>query len=441
MDSTVSGKQIKKNVFLSMSAQAVSFLVSLILNLVLPKFIDEYEYSLWQTFLLYVSFVPVLHFGFLDGFMLRYSQYDLDALDKPLIRSQFKFFIIVEIILSLCGFAIAHCFFEGTMKLIVQFMSFAVVTTNVYTYTSYLFQLTNRINKYAVFVLMLRIFLGIGVGSVICFGGTHFYQICVAYFIAHIVAIIWGVSRNKGLYLGSSVPFAKSICEVRENISSGSMLLIANLSSMLLVGGAKMVVQWHEDALVFGQVAFSFNVSNLFLTFVTAASIAVFPSLKRIDSNNLPDFYIKIRRTITPLLFVTLLAYFPGCVILGKWLPNYSSSLMYLGILMPLIVYTSRVSLLTNNFLKTLRKEKIMLVINLVAVVVAFVLFVISSYVINSVLLVLLSLVLVVAIHSIVSEIVVMKLINRIRYSTFAIEFLFTVVFIALTIKYNGIFE
>ncbi len=437
MNSTGQDKQIKKNVILSMSVQAVSFLVSLVLNLILPKYIDEYEYSQWQTFLLYVSFVPVLHFGFLDGFMLRYSQYDLDVLDKPLIRSQFKFFLIVEIFLSLCGLVIAQCFFEENAKLIVEFMSFAVITTNLYTYTSYLFQLTNRINKYAVLVLMLRILLGIGVGVVILFGGTHFYEICIVYFVAHAVAIVWGACNNKGLYLGSTVPLADCVHEVKENIASGSMLLIANISSMLLVGGAKMVVQWHEDALVFGQVAFSFNVSNLFLTFVTAASIAVFPSLKRIDEENLPDFYVKVRKSITPLLFLSLLAYFPGYYILNKWLPNYRSSLVYLGILMPIIVYSSRVTLLTNNFLKTLRKEKMMLMINLATVVVAFALFLFFSYMVNSVLLVLLSLVFVVVIQSIVSEIVVLKLIKRTQKKNLMMEIFLTVMFVFSIMCFN----
>ena len=86
-------KQIKKNVSLSIVAQLVSFSVSLLLNLLLPKFVSEKDYSYWQTFLLYASYVPLLHFGFLDGLMLRYSQYDYDNLDKPIIRSQFKIFL------------------------------------------------------------------------------------------------------------------------------------------------------------------------------------------------------------------------------------------------------------------------------------------------------------------------------------------------------------
>ena len=90
MSSQVGLNQIKKNVGLSVSAQVISLAVSFIMNLILPKFISEYQYALWQTYLLYIGYVGILHFGLLDGIVLRYSQYDYDELDKPKIRSQFQ---------------------------------------------------------------------------------------------------------------------------------------------------------------------------------------------------------------------------------------------------------------------------------------------------------------------------------------------------------------
>lgn len=439
MDKQIETKCIKKNVLLSMAAQLVSFLVSLILNLLLPKFISESEYSYWQTFLLYVSYVPLLHFGFLDGLMLRYSQNDYESLDKSLIRSQFKIFFFFEIIFATLTVAVGLNVSNPVTRLILLFISGAVVLTNVFTYTSYLFQLTNRIAKYAILVLIQRVLLGFGVLALVLVGKKYFYEICVVYLLADVIAILWGCLENRGLYWGKSVPLGQGLKELYLNISSGVMLLIANLSAMLLVGGAKMFVQWRYDSLTFGKIAFSFNISNLFLTFVTAASVALFPSLKRIKQEHLPDVYMKIRGTVTPWLFVALLTYFPGCFILEAWLPNYESSLLYLGVLLPIIVFASRVSLLTNNFLKAYRKEKAMLRINVFSVCAAFAMFYISAYILNSILFVLLSLVFVIMFRSIVSEIVVMRLINKKKYGSFAIEILLTVVFILVAMKFNGL--
>lgn len=430
---------MKKNIVQTVSVQLVSFLVSVLLNLFLPKYIDEYEYSYWQTFLLYASYVPLLHFGFLDGLMLRYSQYDYGSLNKPLVRSQFKIFILSEIVLALIGFAFAQTV-SGLTKIILSFVSLNVVVLNLYTYTSYLFQLTNRISNYAIQVLILRMTLGVGIVLVVFLGSSRFYQICVVYFIAHLIAIIWGWLNNQGLFLGPSLSVRESFSEMKENVTAGATLLFANLSAMLLVGGAKLFVQWNCDALVFGQVAFSFNVLNLFLTFVTAASIAIFPSLKRIKKDDLPNFYIKTRNSITPFLFLALLLYFPGYYILNLWLPNYSTSLVYLGIVMPILLFSARVSLLTNNYLKAYRKEKKMLVINAFSVLLAFGLFALAILYFESICLLLLCLVVVIVLHSIVSEITVMKMIHRKKYGTFILELSIIAAYVAIVMKFNGLF-
>ncbi|MBR4559712.1 MAG: hypothetical protein IKO21_09130 [Fibrobacter sp.] len=431
-----STKQLKKNVSLSIVAQLVSFSVSLLLNLLLPKFVPEKDYSYWQTFLLYASYVPLLHFGFLDGLMLRYSQYDYDSLDKSLIGSQFKLFLFVEMLFAGIGMVVSVFIEDEIGRCIWRFISIAIITTNVFTYTSYLFQLTNRIGKYAVLIIVERALLGIGIVALLLLGVSRFYWICGTYLLATFCAICWGALQNRGLYFGGLV--RDGILEFKENVFSGVMLLVANLSSMFLVGGAKMVVQWHYDVLTFGKVAFSFNIVNLFLTFVTAASVAIFPSIKRINNDDLPDFYIRIRRSVSPFLLLTMALYFPGCYLLHLWLPNYAESLGYLGILMPMVLYASRVTLLTNNYLKAYRKEKLMLCINVVSVAVAFIVFLISAYLLNSLLLVLTALVVVVILRSVVSEIVVMRLIQRCVYASFVWELLLVAIFVVISMKFNG---
>ncbi|MBR5413866.1 MAG: hypothetical protein IK114_12650 [Fibrobacter sp.] len=438
MQSNTSTTGMKKNVVLTVSAQLVSFFVSAVLNLILPKYVSEIDYSNWQTFLLYLGYAPIFHFGFLDGLMLRYSQYDYKSLNKTLVQSQFRLFLGAEVIFALIVFALSFGVENETYRQIVRFISFGIITMNVYAYASHLFQMTNRISKYVIFVMMMRLLLGSGIIVALLCGANSFYDLCFIYFAASILTILWGASRNKELFWGMGKLADGTIAELKSNVSSGIKLLLANLSSMFIVGGAKMVVQWHYDPLLFGKVAFSFTLVNFFLSFVTAASIAVFPSLKRIDKDHLPDFYIRIRRSMTPLLFVSLALYFPGYYVLKFWLPNYADSLVYLGVLMPMIVYESRVTLLTNNYLKTYRKERLMLVINLVSVAIAFVLFLVSAYILDSLSILLACLVVAVIVRSVVSEIVVMRIINRRRYASFGVELVFVVLFIFAIKMFNG---
>ena len=95
MSQETANKRIAKNFIFSIAAQAISILTSFVLSFIVPKFIPELQYAYWQTFVLYLGYVGVLHFGLLDGIVLRYSQYDYEQLDKARIRSQFQILLLL----------------------------------------------------------------------------------------------------------------------------------------------------------------------------------------------------------------------------------------------------------------------------------------------------------------------------------------------------------
>ena len=76
MAKSITTKKFATNIILSLTAQIISVAISFITTLVVPKFIDEIQYANWQTYVLYVGYVGILHFGLLDGLVLRYSKYD-----------------------------------------------------------------------------------------------------------------------------------------------------------------------------------------------------------------------------------------------------------------------------------------------------------------------------------------------------------------------------
>lgn len=426
----MNNKKLAKNLILSVAAQAISLLTSFIVGLVVPKFIDGLQYSYWEIFLLYFSYVGVFHFGLLDGMILKYSQYDYEELDKTRMRSQFQVLLLISSTISVLIALISTVALGNEYVWIGILVAIGVIVQNTFTYNSYTFQMTNRINYYAFLVIAQRLLYGILIVVCLLCKLTEFYWFCLADLISLAVASIVASFFNKGMYLGKGLSLRETFNEAWSNISAGAFLMIANLSSMLIVGGAKMVIQWRWDELVFGKLAFAFRIANIFLAFVTAISVVLFPSLKRMKQEEYPLLFKKLRGALMPILFLVLTVYFPGCWLLSKWLPNYSESLVYLGILLPLIVFSSKNNLLTNNYLKVYRKEKVMLAINLGSVAFGMLLFIISAYLFNNLEFVLFGLIVAIMLSSIVSEIVVMKQIGKLQIRHFIIEFAMTAIFI-----------
>ncbi len=424
--------QIQKNIILSIMVQLISLCVSFVLNLVVPKFIDQYQYAYWQSYVLYVSYVGVLHFGLLDGIMLRYSQYDYYQLDKQKIRSQLNLMLFITGTLSLVTLGVSGAFVPGVTKTLVVLLAAGIVTKNLFTYTSYSFQMTNRISKYAVVVIIHRLAYGIGVCVLLALGVNDFKWYCIADLFSDVLCVCVAFLFNREMYVGKAATVAESIYEGRQNVCSGIFLLLANWSAMLLLGSAKMVIQLKWDELVFAKVSFSFSVSNLFVTFIAAISVVFFPALKRMDLEKLPILYKKIRQNVTIFLFGVMIFYFPGCYALKVFLPAYADSLTYLGILLPIIIYTSKVTLLTNNYLKAYRKEKTMLAINVVSICICIVMLVFGAYVLNDLTAVIVCIVIATMINSVLSEIFVMHMIKVYFAREFLAEAIMTILFVLI---------
>ncbi len=425
---------MKKNVLISMGAQALTLLVSLIAGMVVPKFIDEYQYAYWQSYVLYVSYVGVLHFGLLDGLLLRYGAYDYEQLDKPRLRSQLAAMLCVTGFFAIAAAAAVLLAAEGPGRHIFLLVAVGIVTKNIFTYASYTYQITNRINQYAAFIVVGRLFFGAALVTLLLLKTDRFEAFAAADLLADVFALLVFLPGNRKLFFGKLLPLRECLRECRENIADGILLMAANLSYSLLFGGARMVTDWRFHELVFGKVSFAFSVSNLFLSFVTAVGVVLFPAIKRMDRAELPGMYGKVRSGLSAVLAGCMILYFPGCRILELWLPNYRESLLYLGLLLPSMLFTSKVTMLTNNYFKAYMQQKKMFQVNLISLGAGLALFLLSAYGFGSVKLLLLCTTLSIMLRSVWSEMEVAKILHLSLKRSIAEELLVSAVFMACAV-------
>lgn len=357
--------QFSTNILFSMIAQIISLLTSLVINLIVPKFIDGYQYAYWQTYVLYASYTGVLHFGLLDGIVLKFSEFDYDKLDKKKISAHFCVLLLLLFSLSAIGLIIALVFLSGINQIIYSFVSLSIMSKNLFMFFSYSFQITNRIRQYSQLVIGQRLVYGIFSAILVAFQVNAFFIYCAVDIISDCIGIIVSYKSNREIWRTNLVAVKENFSEIVDSFKAGSSLMVANFSNNFIIGSTKMVVQSFWSPLIFGQVSFGFSITNIFLSFVSAVSVVLFPSLKRMDLESLPILYQKLRPIISIVLFAILMVYFPSLFVLSIWLPNYKTSLLYAGILLPIIIYSIRGNLLINNYLKAYRLEKSLLWVNI----------------------------------------------------------------------------
>ena len=71
-----------RNLYYTVGANFITLAISVLLNLFVPKLLGVREYSYWQLYVFYSSYVGFLHLGWIDGIYLKIGGEEYENLDK-----------------------------------------------------------------------------------------------------------------------------------------------------------------------------------------------------------------------------------------------------------------------------------------------------------------------------------------------------------------------
>ncbi|EOG34535.1 lipopolysaccharide biosynthesis protein [Enterococcus faecium] len=424
-------KTLLKNLNYTVSANFLVLGISVILNLLVPKFIGVKEYSFWQLYVFYSSYVGFFHFGWLDGIYLKIGGAEYEDLDKRSLGTQFWYLATSQTIIGLL--LMVYTVFQdsgGDKSIILIFTALNLIVTNIKYFSLYVMQSTNRIKEYAQISRGDRYIYIITVGLYLLFNGRSFVPLIALDVISKLIMLLWGLYKIKDMLFVKFTPFKKVVAEIKDNIKIGSNLMISSIAGMLILGINRVMVERQWSIETFGKLSFTLSISNMFMTFINAVGIVMFPLLRRTKKENLPILYRDIRNVFVPLTYSFLLFFIPVKIILNLWLPEYSQSLLFMGILFPMVIYEGRMALLVSTYLKTIRKEKLILLSNIVTLLISTLLSFISIYIIKDIYIAVFTVMFSLAFRCIFAEKLLLNVMNLNVDKETVIETLLTSIFI-----------
>lgn len=336
-----------------------------------PKFLSVDDYGLWQLFLFYFSYLGFLHFGWEDGIYLRYAGKRFEELDRKTFAGQFYSIVALQIALALLITVLSPVIVTNPVKKTALLCAVWLAPfVNFNNLCNFIMQITNRIRDYAKFLLTERIvfFLGVVFFLLVLHQNTFRYMYYAKVFSMAGITLV-GIYLCRSLLQPHFYPLKQVVGEAEENLRVGIKLLGANIAGLLIIGIVRYGISMGWDVATFGKVSLTLGISNFLMVFISSVSIVFFPIIKRMDEGKRAGAYKTIRSSLDILLFAALIGYYPMKCILAWWLPKYADSLIYMSVLFPVCVFESKVTLLINTYLKSMRKEFLMLEINVVSVV------------------------------------------------------------------------
>ena len=360
-----------KNISYSFSANLISLLISAFMVMFVPKLLSINDYGLWQLFLFYYSYLGFLHFGWEDGIYLRYAGKRFEELNHKTFAGQFYCIILLQILLAIVISIFEQAFVTNSDKRLALICAIWLAPfVNFNNLCNFIMQITNRIKEYARLLVTERVIFFLGVlFFLVILRWNQFRYVYGAQVFAVINLSIVGAYLCRSLLRPHFDSFISVRQEAYENINIGSKLMLANVANMLIIGIIRYGISVGWDVATFGKVSLTLGISNFLMIFINSISVVFFPIVKQMDERKRSEVYIVIRNALTFLLLAGLIGYYPMRYILSLWLPKYADSLVYMSVLFPVCVFESKVSLLINTYLKSMRKEFLMLKINIISVI------------------------------------------------------------------------
>lgn len=362
-------KKFLSNLKIAFISQAVATLVSAATSLIVPKFIGVAEYGYLQLFIFYVTYTGFFHLGLNDGVYLINGGKTIEALPKQSINSQFVVGTLFQSIFSIIIFFYA-CFghIDASRSFVISQTAIMIIVQNASWFWGYIFQAVNSTSWYSLSLLISRGLWGAFIIILLVSGVRCSSPYIASFTIATIVSLFYCIAKAKPILKCGLLPFRQSLMDSIASVRVGIKLMLANLSSMLILGIARVVIDSVWGIETFGQFSLSLQLITFILSFLSQVAMVLFPSLKTVDEERQEEIYADIRDKLDLILPLALIGYYPAYFTLNLWLPTYSIGLRSLYLLLPICIFDGKMQILFTTFFKILRRERQLFIVNFLAV-------------------------------------------------------------------------
>ena len=429
-------KRFTKNLIYAFSAQGISFLFSVLMSLLVPKMLGVVQYAYWQLFIFYSTYVGLFHFGLSDGVYLRYGGTNIEELDSSRIGAQFKVMFVGQCLICALALPILLPITDSPERQFVLILTaFYLVIANAAWYLGYLFQAVNQTSIYSTSIIISKALYIIFVVSMFLLKPENFRLFVVFYVVAQLIALLYVLYEGRQFLITKSIPLKEAVSETISNIKIGINLTISNIVSSLILGVGRAMVDASEGISSFGLLSLAISLTNFFLQFVAQVSMVMFPALRQVNKEKIKELFIILRSGISYILCGILLMYTPLKLVLGIWLPQYETSLYYLSVLLPICIFDGKMQLIYNTYMKILRKERMLLAINIVSLATSVMLCAIGAFIIKNIVAVAIAMTVAIALRSVIANVYLSKLLEVQTETNLVWEIFFSLLFIILNTK------
>jgi O-antigen/teichoic acid export membrane protein len=342
--------QLKKDLFKVFSSNFINLVIGIITGFLVPAFLSLDQYAFLKTFTLYIGYVGIIHFGFIDGIYLKYGGKFENEIDNQKLKGEHKFLIVFQLIVTIftciMGFVLDD-------KILIAF-SICILPMNMQTFFKFIYQALGEFDIYSkIMVLTPILLLFVNLFNIFILKIDNFWPFVIGHILTYYVVFIgleiYFLSKYEGIF------YTIDYTEIKEHFKIGSFIMIANLSSKFFYSIDRWFVKFTLSIEDFAFYSFAISMMGVIKVLINSVTMTLYPYLARTQDK------FKINKIKKYFLIIGTLSsggYFIFVFIVNYFLPKYIPSLNVISILFagyPAIIV---INALYINLYKAQKREK-----------------------------------------------------------------------------------
>ena len=344
---------------------ALAAVFNTLLVFLIPRLVSVQEYGYWRLFLLYAGYVGFLHFGFVDGALLRWAGQTLETIHHD-VGPSWKYLILQQaaVILPLCAIIGVVPRVPGHIRIAcAEVLVFGLIMNSV-TLLQYSLQAA-------------RVFAPVAVAAAVPPGAfvalVFVYrlrttptanELTVLYGVAWLLILLYLSARVRPR-LGSSSESSWSLG--KKLTAVGWPVVLANTAFGLVQSADRLVVSSALPIHDFAQYSLAASTMFVPVTAILAISRVFFSHAAPLEHEDRAKIYARVSRLLLVAWSLLLPYFFVLEAFVQRFLPKYISSLPLAGVLLFAVIFVAGIQILHMSYFYLYKRQREFLYLSLSA--------------------------------------------------------------------------
>ncbi len=351
-------------------AQVVSLLVSVIMSFVVSRFMEVSSFGYYQLFLFYSTYSSIIQFGVSEGVYLENGGKEYLNLDWAELKQLFtNTMLVINCLLIIVSFVLIMLTDNHNKRIVIGFVCLYAIVNFIVSYFGFILQTVNRTEDYSKSIIAGKLITLILCVTFVMIRNYSFVWYCLFFTVGHAVSgLIVSLYCKEILFYKNG--WSIILWKKKNTIIAGLILLLSGLVSSFILGINRIFIEHYLGIEVFARVSLALNLISFFILFAIQVGMVYFPHIMLLDKTERSRLFKRMDIYTTCIMPVIIMVYIPINIILPLWIPQYEESIHWMLLFIPYMIYEIRTQIMYNTYLKVLRRERTLFIVNVVSLIV-----------------------------------------------------------------------